>query len=307
MDATAMTARLQALFEETARTVTGPLGIGFYDLESGAEVYHNGHTVFPMASVYKIFILCELFRKQKAGTFSFDDRHTLLESDKRIGSGILDLIGEGAVLSLMDYTMLMMVISDNTSTSLLQKYAPAEDIRADLIEALDLRDTMFVPGAGLCDFYGVTEAEYRKVTAEGGRFHARNGSYFRCVEPKNKQSSPRDMVKLLRLLAQGALNDPESDQKIIDIMLKCQTNARIPAQLPNGVRVAHKTGSIDHLANDCGIVYTDCGRYVLALFYNGNLAVEEEYEGTSWTQMGDRVLSRLSADIYRIYTEHHKS
>lgn len=302
-----MIKRLERLFEETAKTVTGPLGIGFYDLESGAEVYYNGSMVFPMASVYKIFVLCELFRKQKAGTFSFDDRHTLLESDKCIGSGILELIGEGAVLSMMDYTMLMMVISDNTSTSLLQKFAPAQDIRADLIEPLELKDTLFVPGAGLCDFYGVTVEEYKKITSEGGRFHARNGSYFRCVEPKNKQSSPRDMVKLLSLLARGRLNDPDSDQKIIDIMLKCQTNARIPATLPNGVRVAHKTGSIDHLANDCGIVYTDCGNYVLALFYNGNLASEEEYEGTSWTQMGDQVLSRLSAEIYRIYTEHHKS
>lgn len=302
-----MIKQLEALFEETAKTVTGPLGIGFYDLETGAEVYYNGNMVFPMASVFKIFVLCELFRKQKAGTFSFADRHTLLESDKRIGSGILELIGEGAVLSLMDYTMLMMVISDNTSTSLLQNYAPAEDIRADLIEPLELKDTLFVPGAGLCDFYGVTVEEYKKITSEGGRFHARNGSYFRCVEPKNKQSSPRDMIKLLSLLAKGQLNDPDSDRKIIDIMLKCQTNARIPAKLPTGVRVAHKTGSIDHLANDCGIVYTDCGSYVLALFYNGNLASEEEYEGTSWTQMGDQVLSRLSAEIYRIYQEHHKS
>ena len=203
--------------------------------------------------------------------------------------------------------MLMMIISDNTSTSLLQRYAPAEDIRADLIEPLELRDTLFVPGAGLCDYYGVTREQYQKTIEEGGRFHAHNGSYFRCVEPKNKQSSARDMVKLLRLLAQGQLNDPDSDRKIIDIMLKCQTNARIPAKLPTGVRVAHKTGSIDHLANDCGIVHTHCGRYVLALFYNGNLASEEEYEGTSWTQMGDQVLSRLSAEIYQIYCEHHRS
>ena len=302
-----MLKRLEELFEKTAQTVTGPLGIGFYDLESGAEIYYNGETVFPMASVYKIFTLCELFRKQKAGTFSFEERYALKESDKCIGSGILEHIGEGAVLSMMDYTMLMMIISDNTSTSLLQRYAPAEDIRADLIEPLELRDTLFVPGAGLCDYYGVTLEEYKKTIAEGGRFHARNGSYFRCVEPKNKQSSARDMVKLLRLLAQGQLNDPDSDRKIIDIMLKCQTNARIPAKLPTGVRVAHKTGSIDHLANDCGIVHTHCGRYVLALFYNGNLASEEEYEGTSWTQMGDQVLSRLSAEIYQIYCEHHRS
>lgn len=301
-----MIGQLKTLFEETAKTVTGPLGIGFKDLNSGEELYYNGDMVFPMASVYKIFVLCELFRKQKEGTFSFADRHTLLESEKRIGSGILELIGEGAVLSMMDYTMLMMVISDNTSTALLQKYTPAEDIQANLIKPLELRDTLYVPGAGLCDFYGVTVEEYRKITSEGGRFHARNGSYFRCVEPKNKQSSPRDLLKILSLLQEGRLIDAQSDRQILDIMLKCQTNDRIPKKLPAGVRVAHKTGSIDHLANDCGIVYTDCGNYVLTLFYNGNLASEEEYEGSEWTAVGNRLLSGLSAEVYRIFTEHYR-
>ena len=301
-----MIGQLKTLFEETAKTVTGPLGIGFKDLNSGEELYYNGDMVFPMASVYKIFVLCELFRKQKEGTFSFADRHTLLESEKRIGSGILELIGEGAVLSMMDYTMLMMVISDNTSTALLQKYTPAEDIQAHLIKPLELRDTLYVPGAGLCDFYGVTVEEYRKITSEGGRFHARNGSYFRCVEPKNKQSSPRDLLKILSLLQKGRLIDAQSDRQILDIMLKCQTNDRIPKKLPAGVRVAHKTGSIDHLANDCGIVYTDCGNYVLTLFYNGNLASEEEYEGSEWTAVGNRLLSGLSAEVYRIFTEHYR-
>lgn len=301
-----MIGQLKTLFEETAKTVTGPLGIGFKDLNSGEELYYNGDMVFPMASVYKIFVLCELFRKQKEGTFSFADRHTLLESEKRIGSGILELIGEGAVLSMMDYTMLMMVISDNTSTALLQKYTPAEDIQANLIKPLELRDTLYVPGAGLCDFYGVTVEEYRKITSEGGRFHARNGSYFRCVEPKNKQSSPRDLLKILSLLQEGRLIDAQSDRQVLDIMLKCQTNDRIPKKLPAGVRVAHKTGSIDHLANDCGIVYTDCGNYVLTLFYNGNLASEEEYEGSEWTAVGNRLLSGLSAEVYRIFTEHYR-
>ena len=301
-----MIGQLKTLFEETAKTVTGPLGIGFKDLNSGEELYYNGDMVFPMASVYKIFVLCELFRKQKEGTFSFADRHTLLESEKRIGSGILELIGEGAVLSMMDYTMLMMVISDNTSTALLQKYTPAEDIQAHLIKPLELRDTLYVPGAGLCDFYGVTVEEYRKITSEGGRFHARNGSYFRCVEPKNKQSSPRDLLKILSLLQEGRLIDAQADRQILDIMLKCQTNDRIPKKLPAGVRVAHKTGSIDHLANDCGIVYTDCGNYVLTLFYNGNLASEEEYEGSEWTAVGNRLLSGLSAEVYRIFTEHYR-
>jgi hypothetical protein len=42
---------------------------------------------------------------------------------------------------------------------------------------------------------------------------------------------------------------------------------------------------------------------VLTLFYNGNLASEEEYEGTEWKTVGDRVLAQLSADIYEAYMQ----
>ena len=301
-----MLRKLQELFERTAQKGTGLLGIGFKDMNTGEEVYYNGDKVFPLASVYKIFVLCELFRMQKAGTFSFADRHTLLESEKSIGSGILELIGEGAVFSMMDLIMLMMSISDNTATKLLQQYTSDETVTANIIEPLGMQDTLYRSGAGLCNYYNVTVEEYRKVTSSGGRFHARNGSYFRCVEPKNRQSSPRDMLKLLSLLQAGKFIDEETDRKILDIMLKCQTNSRIPAKLPHGVTVAHKTGTIDHLTNDCGIVYTDCGSYVLTLFYNGNLASEEEYEGTSWDAFGTALLAQLSRDIYDIYTESYQ-
>jgi beta-lactamase class A len=200
----------------------------------------------------------------------------------------------------------MMSISDNTATKLLQQYTSDETVTANIIEPLGMQDTLYRSGAGLCNYYNVTVEEYRKVTSSGGRFHARNGSYFRCVEPKNRQSSPRDMLKLLSLLQEGKFIDEETDRKILDIMLKCQTNSRIPAKLPHGVTVAHKTGTIDHLTNDCGIVYTDCGSYVLTLFYNGNLASEEEYEGTSWDAFGTALLAQLSRDIYDIYTESYQ-
>ncbi len=301
-----MTEKLQKLFEETAKKGTGLLGIGFKDMTTGEEVYYNGDSIFPLASVYKIFVLCELFRMEKEGTFSFSDRHTLLESEKSIGSGILEMIGEGAVFSMMDLIMLMMSISDNTATKLLQQYTTDEAVTDKIIARLGMQDTLYVGGAGLCNYYNVTVEEYRKVINSGGRFHARNGSYFRCVEPQNRQSSPRDMVKLLSLLQERKLIDPDSDRKILDIMLQCQTNARIPAKLPHGVTVAHKTGSIDHLTNDCGVVYTSNGTYVLALFYNGNLASEEEYEGTAWGDKGTAILAQLSRDIYDIYTEHYQ-
>lgn len=302
-----MIAQLKSLFEEAAKSVTGPLGVGFMDLVTGEEVYHCGDTIFPTASVYKIFVLCELFRQQKEGLFSFSERHSLTAKEKSVGSGILELIGEGAVFSLMDYAILMIAISDNTAADYLYERAGWQNIQKHIIEPLGLNNTMInAEGPSLVNaFYGLSQEAYRKVLAEGGRFHARNSSYFCCTEAKNKQSSPCDMVKLLSRIHAGTFADPETDRQIIDVLLKCQSSVLIPAKLPAGVRIAHKSGSIDHLANDCGIVYTKHGAYVLALFYNGNLASEEEYEGTEWISKGKEVLSQLSYDIYQLFVRKH--
>ena len=303
-----MIEQLKALFEQAAKTVTGPLGVGFKDLNSGEAVYYNADKVFPTASVYKTFVLCELFRRQKAGTFSFEDKHTLLESDKSIGSGILELFQEGAVLSMMDYAVLMMAISDNTAADYLYQLVGPKSIHENIIEPLGMTNTLCnAEGRSLLNsYYGVSVEEYRRRDAAGERFHARNGSYFRCEEKKNKQTTPRDMVKLLTALYEGSFAGVETDNQILEVMLKCQSTVLIPAQLPSGVRIAHKTGSIDHLANDCGIIYTDYGNYVLTLFYNGNLASEDEYESTSGITIGKAVLGQLSADIYRIFTEYYR-
>lgn len=301
-----MTAHIRQIIKEAAHKGTGLLGVGFKDLATGEEIYLNGDTAFPTASVFKIFVLCELFRREQKGTFSFDEQHTLLNCEKSIGSGILEQAEEGTVYSMMDYAMLMMSISDNTASDYLFSMAGRDNIRKNIIEPLGLTNTKIdLNCAQLLTYnYDVTIEEYRKIVdAENGRFHRWNSPYFLCQTEKNNQSSPRDMVKLLSLMYDGKLLGTDSDQRMIDIMRQCKTNARIPAKLPEGTPVAHKTGSIDHLTNDCGIVYTDNGDYVLTLFYNGNLASEEEYEGTNWGDVGNSILSQLSADIYNAYMQ----
>ena len=255
--------------------------------------------------MFKVFVLCELFRREKEGSFSFDDKHILLESEKSIGSGVLESAEAGTVFSMMDYAMLMMTISDNTASDYLFSVAGPENIRKNIIEPLELTGTKidFNCAQLLTSYYDVTIEEYRRVLREDGRWYRRNHPYFLCEPEKNDQTSPRDMVKLLSRMYEGKLLDGDSDRRMLDIMRQCKTNARIPAKLPEGVAVAHKTGSIDHLANDCGIVYTGNGDYVLTLFYNGNRGSVEEYECTDWSDVGNSILSQLSADIYEAYMQ----
>ena len=139
---------------------------------------------------------------------------------------------------MMDYAVLMMAISDNTAADYLYQLVGPKAIHEHIFQPLGMANSLCnTEGRSLLNaYYGVTVEEYRRKDAAGERFHARNGSYFRCEEPKNKQTTPRDMIKLLRALYGGTFTDPETDQRILDVMHKCQSKLLMPAKLPAGVR-----------------------------------------------------------------------
>lgn len=294
---------IKNLFHQAQSKGTGRLSAGFMDLTTGETVYLNGDAPNPTASVYKIFVLCQLFYMQKERQLSFCHKHTLLEEEKSIGSGVLEKAEAGTEYTLMDYVMLMMTISDNTATDYLVKLAGKENIRRNVLERLGLHDSKcdMTCMENLVACYNTTLEEYRDRCNSGSWYDSHMGSYFLCQEEKNNQTTARDMVKILSLMDQGQAIDPDSDRQMLDIMAQCKTNARIPALLPNSVRVEHKTGSIDHLANDVGIVRTHKGDYILALFYNGNIGSREEYISTSFSEVGNKILSELSYDIYNAF------
>lgn len=69
------------------------------------------------------------------------------------------------------------------------------------------------------------------------------------------------MTRLLERIFKGEAARPESCQKMVDIMLKCDTGLqRIRGLLPGSTQVAHKTGSLSGTVNDVGIVYLPQGR-----------------------------------------------
>lgn len=298
-----MTNAIEKLFQEAQSKATGLLAAGFMDLATGKTVYLHGDVPVPTASVYKIFILARLFQMQKEGSLCLSSKHVLTEDEISIGSGILDKSKVGTEYSLMDYVMLMMSVSDNTATDYLASLTGFDSIRQYVIEALGLTSTKCELNCMdlLTRCYGVSAEEYLQKCDSDTWFDAHMGSYFRCEEAVNNQTTAKDIVRFFSLLYNGQLVDPDSDRQMLDIMAQCQTNSRIPAKLPDGVTVAHKTGSIDHLANDAGIVMTQKGDYVLALFYNGNVGTRAEYDRTSFSEFGTQILSDLSYQVYQTY------
>jgi len=78
---------------------------------------------------------------------------------------------------------------------------------------------------------------------------------------------------------------------------------RLEKYLPTGTNIVRKTGSLDRLANDAGIVYTDKGDYAIVVFYNGNTASREEYDREHHRHFAEELIAGISKAVYDIYTQ----
>lgn len=295
--------RIHAAIQAAADKASGQLGVFFYDLESGASAGHNENDIFPSASVFKIFVLAELVRQIRAGAHSFSDRHALNDYDKSEGSGVLQLMDNDASLTIKDYATLMMILSDNTAADFLFRLTGRDSIKAHVLDALDLPGTK-------CDLsctdliaacYQIKPRESLNACLAHNRPDLRNSDAFTGKLSENDETTPREAAEMLRQFYTGEWVDRDASDSALSIMKLCQTNARIPRYLPCGTEVAHKTGSMDRVANDVGIIYSPKGNYILSLFYNGNTASEEEYAGNDHNYFSEELLAHLSRDIYDLY------
>ena len=291
--------RIRAIAEQYNAKTTGDLGLLFTDLKTGETVTVNPDQELPAASTFKVFLLAEFLRQCEAGKYSLMDRHELKEEFVSPGSGVLCDLLPGMNLTLMDYARLMMMLSDNTATDYLYSLTGRDNIKNNVIDPFGLTKTK-------CDYPCKLLIETYFDPAhkvEEGERNWRNTDDYRCLTPTNDSTSCNDMAKVLKMAYDKTLFSPWVSEQMIDIMKRCHTNSRIPKELPRDVEVAHKTGTMDKVANDCGIVYTAKGDYILCLFYNGNVATQEEYDANKKGRFSDGLLAEISKDIYAAYME----
>ncbi|HET7456118.1 MAG TPA: serine hydrolase, partial [Gemmatimonadaceae bacterium] len=107
----------------------------------------------------------------------------------------------------------------------------------------------------------------------------------------NNVTTAADLAALLTAIQRGRAASPAGTALMLDILGRQEFNSEIPAGLPPGTRVAHKTGSITAVLHDAAIVYP-AGRppYVLVVLTRG---IPDE-----------KVAQSLIADVSRMVYEH---
>lgn len=74
-----------------------------------------------------------------------------------------------------------------------------------------------------------------------------------------------DMARLLEAIASGRIVGPAASAEMLALLRAQRVNDRIPAGLPRGVAVAHKTGNWERACHDAGIVFAPAGAYILVV------------------------------------------
>lgn len=233
----------------------GKIAIAFKHLPSGETYFLNADTPMKTASLIKLPIMIEAFKQAGEGKFKLTDPVVLKEEDKVIGSGVLTQhFTTGLTFPLIDAINLMIAHSDNTATNL-------------VLDKIGI---------------GATGERMKSLGFVNTRGHHKvfKGDTTSIDPARSKQfglgsTTAREMVGILEMLDQGKLADEKSTKQMIEILKKCEDIARFPRFL-KGVAVAHKTGSLDEVRTDAGLLYFKEGPVALCVLTDQN-------KDKSWT------------------------
>jgi beta-lactamase class A len=230
------------------------VGLAYVDLGSADTLFLNADTSFHAASTMKVPVMIELFRRASTGSFRMDQRLMMVNQFASLVDGSPYSLEAG---------------SDSDST--LYKHI-GERVRVDsLLRLMITRSSNFATNTLITLVGG--EAVTRTMRELGAqRIQVRRGVEDGKAFEKglNNTATARDLAIILRAIQEGRAASPSATREMLGILLAQEFNEKIPAGLPPGVRVAHKTGEITAVSHDAAIVYPP-GKspYVLVVLTRG--------------------------------------
>ncbi|HEY1861542.1 MAG TPA: serine hydrolase [Gemmataceae bacterium] len=230
---------LESRLAPLAKAHKGKVAIAVKHLITGESYALNADEVMPTASLIKLAVMAEVYQQVKEGKINLSDTVTLTKEDKVRGSGILtEHFSDGATFPLRDAVRLMIVFSDNTATNLVLDKIGIESTGKRMKE-WGLPNTMINAKV----FKGDTTSIAPERTKKYGL-----GS-----------TTANEMIGLLEKLQNSKVADGAACKEMLDHLKKCEDKDKFTNLLPDATIVAHKTGSVNDIRTDAGIIYTSSG------------------------------------------------
>jgi beta-lactamase class A len=249
------------------------VGVAFRALDGKAEWFSRADDVFHAASTMKVPVMIELFHQAKQGKLKLDDSLTVKNEFHSLADGSIYTLDPaddseadlykavGQTRTLGQLCELMITVSSNFATNLLVEKVGVDNIRAT-VHALH--------ADGMNVLRGVED----------------NKAYEKGM---NNTTTARGLLILLEAIAKGEAVDTDSSRQMVEILARQKFNEAIPAGLPPGTRVAHKTGELAKIHHDAAIVYGP-RPFVLVILVRG--MAESKDSGALMADIARRIYQR---------------
>lgn len=250
------------------------VSVAVRDLGSDRQLALDGDSVFHAASTMKVPVLFALFRAFERGDLRADATMRL----------------ENRFLSIVDRSPYTLSASDDSDSTVYALVGQDVTLR-------HLAARMITHSSNLATNALITRLDPQRITALTGTFGAHHTQVLRGVEDNvafraglNNTTTASDLVALFAALHEGRVANAAGTREMLAILEAQAFNDELPAGLPPGTRIAHKTGSITATLHDAGLVYPPSrAPYAIAVLTRG---IPDQ-----------KVAARLIADCSRIIWE----
>ncbi|TAK34305.1 MAG: hypothetical protein EPO21_10180 [Chloroflexota bacterium] len=200
-------------------------GVVVKRLADGRGTVINPDQEFYAASVYKLFVMFEVFKQRELGLLSFDEVLTVTPpyQEFQIGDLRWPLWTEVSIRNLLEA---MVTESDNVAAMMLYDKTGGRNMAQELTSI------------------GLTHTD---------------------VNTDRLPTSAGDVAILLEMIARKQAINAAASQEMIDLLSRQKIDGGLLTLLPKETKVAHKTGSWDNASHDVGVVYAPSGAYVIAM------------------------------------------
>ena len=244
--------KLETELRQIIESSGAEVAVAYRTLDGTTELLLDADKSFHAASTMKLPVMIELYRQARAGTLSLDDSipirnefHSIVDGSPYKLSAGDDSETEvyatvGGTMTLKQLCEVMITVSSNFAANLLIEKLGVENIR---------RTVTALGAGGMQVLRGV---EDQKAFDKG----------------LNNTTTARGLMVLLDRIGHGQAVDPRADADMMAILKRQKFNDAIPAGVPPGTSVAHKTGNITGIHHDAAVVFAP-RPYVLVVLVRG--------------------------------------
>lgn len=238
---------LSEIVLENLKNVKLQYSIYVKNLNDGTVSDINIYQRVPSASIIKLFIMAAAFKSVEEGNITLNKRINIKREEK-VPYSIVTLFDDEDSFTLKDLIILMIIQSDNTATN----------------KIIDIIGMDYINGFIKDQGFKNTVLKRKMMDSLARK------------EGRENYTSAQDIAALLESIYLGKLVNENCSHIMKEILTHQLDESMMRINLPDSLTVAHKTGDLEGVKHDTGIVYASFGEYIFIMLtwnsYSDNYA-----------------------------------